>query len=97
METTKHTPGPWTFTAYGEGRPTPEFDVVYIESDGKPIAKIDTDFRRQSEARANAKLIAAAPDLFEALEKLAFVDPKDREASKAALKKAFEAIRKATE
>ena len=58
---TKHTPGPW----YHEGTPQP---VIASESDpkGRDIALVrlwDGD-----EAEANAHLIAAAPEMLEALE-----------------------------
>ena len=73
--TTQHTPGPWTFsqsTEYGDKR-------FYIaQADGAPytphysdvatlIAETVND-ERKSIQEANARLIAAAPDLLEALQ-----------------------------
>jgi hypothetical protein len=63
----KHTPGPWRInTAIRAG----EFDVKDANSSGghAPIAKVRGDKRRTAnQALANARLIAAAPDLLEAL------------------------------
>ena len=61
----KHTPGPW---AYG-GR---EFNDVR-EADGELVAvalhlRVKKPERSIAEAKANARLIAAAPDLLEALQ-----------------------------
>ena len=62
----KHTPGPWRInTAIRAG----EFDVKDANSSGghAPIAKVRGDKRRTAkQALANARLIAAAPDLLEA-------------------------------
>lgn len=60
----KHTPGPWTHT----GR---EFNDVY-DSDGQLIAvalhlRVGKPERSVAQTAANARLIAAAPDLLEAL------------------------------
>jgi hypothetical protein len=59
---TKHTPGEWIFNKY-----TPcDFGVHSIEGRGNDIALVrGTD----EEAEANAKLIAAAPVMLEALQK----------------------------
>jgi hypothetical protein len=63
----KHTPGPWTAAKDNNGRP-------YVLSDGSirvadcwylPIGK-----EHGGEAEANAKLIAAAPEMHKWLEKL---------------------------
>jgi hypothetical protein len=66
---TKHTPGPWTAEPYGDnGR-------WEVNSDGKLPWKAIADIRcdhmgadavNEAEAEANAKLIAAAPELLEA-------------------------------
>ena len=53
---TKHTPGPWTI------------DGLHISGNGYSIAHINS--HRTTEGRANADLIAAAPELLEALENL---------------------------
>ena len=57
--TTQHTPGPW-HTAGDQG--------VQIRSEKHQIAKVWT--MRGNEWKANARLIAAAPDLLEALREL---------------------------
>lgn len=62
-----HTPGPWT---YDGGR--------FVHSDDGTVSVICHDnghavpkFRRRMPADDNARLIAAAPDMLEALQKLA--------------------------
>lgn len=69
-----HTPGPWIadhFSEYGfPSRPTPNITinpVVLGQVVNLPIAKIQ---RNSEEHLANARLIAAAPDLLEALKVL---------------------------
>ena len=52
----KHTPGPWTATA------DPYSDVV-VDASGREIVVV-----MDPNGEANARLIAAAPDLLEALE-----------------------------
>jgi hypothetical protein len=56
---TKHTPGPWVAETY-DG-----FNDVRIESNNGPIAIVGT-----GKGEANAALIAAAPEMLEALEEL---------------------------
>ena len=65
MSKLKHTPGPW------------EADVtnVFEYSGGKDrlhfrVARCDFDGQRNNEAIANARLIAAAPEMLEALIKI---------------------------
>ena len=67
---TKHTPGPWWLQADGAGwyvECTPErgHSVAYIRSE---VAEDDPD-TPDAEKKANARLIAAAPELLEALQK----------------------------
>lgn len=70
----KHTPGPWL----AQDGDHFEADCVIItqarleESKG-PIAQLDTDFNEPvgEEQRANARLIAAAPELLGALQAVA--------------------------
>lgn len=58
---TKHTPEPWKQTE------NKELNCIFIQSPtGLIIAKI-MDFCMRGEAKANAKLIAAAPELLAAL------------------------------
>ena len=94
MSNTKHTPGPWKIGMSLSGKPT-----IYTEVDFKSVAWVDHD---RSESDANAKLIAAAPELLEALDELrtAIIDCVDSEwwgRHKEAVAKAYEAIKKATE
>ena len=58
MTTTKHTPGPWSAS------PSPTSDGLYhvYKADGNFLTLED------AEHEANARLIAAAPDLLAALE-----------------------------
>lgn len=66
---TKYTPGPWKFTQHEEGFP----NFGHIHHDWKnngrnwtrTIAVLPT-YAGKDECRANAQLIAAAPELFEA-------------------------------
>lgn len=56
----KHTPGPWHVVEEMDD----DGDVLYsIEADNVPVA----DIYRKAEHEANARLIAAAPELLEAL------------------------------
>jgi hypothetical protein len=64
--TTKHTPGPWIDKAFDKS----QWNVY--DSHGWPVAQalqikvLNADIK-QAERTANARLIAAAPDLIEAL------------------------------
>lgn len=62
---TKHTPGPWHIgvRTYHAGR-----DVYGPK--GEPVAVADDAITTTPEAEANARLIAAAPELLAALDKL---------------------------
>ena len=56
----KHTPGPWVVD--------PCWDILGNTDDGNGmVCQITTDAVPRAEAEANARLIAAAPDLLEAL------------------------------
>ena len=68
-QTTKHTPGPWKAGTLERGR----FVVSAPRSNGRAICVMrntqeqDPEHERNLEADANARLIAAAPDLLNAL------------------------------
>ena len=65
----KHTPGPWVFVAddYNVKDDSGEHIGSIKSMDGWYICAVD-GIGRQTEASANARLIAAAPDLLAALE-----------------------------
>ncbi len=62
---TKHTQGEWTAEQYDIGR-----KQILIESEGKIISEVETELRNIEEAEANAKLIAAAPEMLLMLNRL---------------------------
>jgi len=87
MSNTKHTPGPWMVGHFNDVR----------TGDGyRSLANVSSSFELPAEA--NARLIAAAPELLEALEAFKAIDafdgwhPKYRDA----IAKAEAAIAKAT-
>ncbi len=69
--TARHTPGPWK-THVGASWQV----VTVFGQDGKYIGKLDAyPVRDLGTNDANAKLIAAAPDMLEALRQIATYDP----------------------
>lgn len=58
----KHTPGPWQNIA---SMPSEGFDCWWLSANGMAIATI-SGYQGDPECAANARLIAAAPDLLEA-------------------------------
>lgn len=70
--TTQHTPGPWIihkskFTFAIQSSTEPHAGLIcHVYAKGDPSAD-EVGFSRPEEAQANAKLIAAAPDLLAAL------------------------------
>lgn len=89
MNDTKHTPGPWVVTGYDE-----EFqDQINIQNE-----RLDYFVAAALDCKAvvaNARLIAAAPDLLEALQAL-LADPGRDFIRSSAWDKARAAITKAT-
>jgi hypothetical protein len=67
MKTDNHTPGPWHLAE----SPTFVMDGIHCVCE---IAHPDDFSDPSPNAKANARLIAAAPDLLEALEKIASSD-----------------------
>ena len=57
----KHTPGPWTFRLNGG-----DF-VIETQPHGEDVAVIHSTFGGTNDDNANARLIAAAPDMLAAL------------------------------
>ena len=89
--TTNHTPGPWIAVGRWVGHPRDDIPDICTTA---PEA-MDQDGRSDAECRANARLIAAAPDLLRALRKcVRLVPPSDETA--AHLRAARIAIAKAT-
>lgn len=73
----EHTPGPWKTKKYlhctaVESSSGSRIMAIgdHLEVDGKPCGSIASYDKTQAEIRANAKLISAAPELFEVLERL---------------------------
>lgn len=66
MSETKHTPGPWQYCFEGETA------AFILEHDGSTVVKLSVTMNTTAHSAlvANARLIAAAPELLEALEKL---------------------------
>ena len=59
-----HTPGPWRIVRYGDHNPL-------IETDEITVAEVLDDCHPDTEQQeANARLIAASPDLYHALKQL---------------------------
>lgn len=61
---TQHTPGPWAFGTPGDGGRVNVYadDIMTLR-----ICRVDSGYDGGIDVRANAKLIAAAPDMAEAL------------------------------
>ena len=72
MTDTKHTPGPWEITHRVGECPYPhrKIEAVYIINEHSEAHYVEdmSDAKLHGTIRANAKLIAAAPDLLQALE-----------------------------
>lgn len=67
VEKQKYTAGPWRVDAiYGR-----EYQIIVRGADGYPAAIANGEFH--PEAKANAALIAAAPDLLRVLELLTYI------------------------
>ena len=64
-----HTPGPWLIQDNGWNEDNPPIQDVWIYSDATPAEKAVVE-SLQGTSRADARLIAAAPDLLEIVEML---------------------------
>jgi hypothetical protein len=70
MTKVTHTPGPWTYQ-YSPYTAQDEHEIPAFEVHGNDVKVCDTnEDRPAAEQEANACLIAAAPDLLEAAEKV---------------------------
>ena len=73
MIETKHTPGPWIF--YADLPSTdPDWHIVTTANRMRVLANVHIEPGNAMDI-ANARLIAAAPDLLEALRKMMALDP----------------------
>lgn len=66
MNATKHTPGPWRFTCHNGGQFLGDVEGSLCGGTIRTIACV-LPFAGPTESDANARLIAAAPDLLAAL------------------------------
>ena len=107
MTTTTHTAGPWNVEPHNLGKwiKSGESFIVaipdHIEHEGKPCGSIASQDKTQDELDANARLIAAAPELLAALEALTewgctHTSPRDANSPHDFLVAARAAIAKAT-
>ena len=62
----KHTPGPWELRGWSVKCPTNNFRVARIGEADKALRQFGDYEDMEAECRANARLIAAAPELLEA-------------------------------
>jgi hypothetical protein len=69
---TKWTPGPWQVTQCRDGMPFVNVFRVSGPSDGSAPCTVlfETEYTELRENEANARLVAAAPRMYEALERL---------------------------
>ena len=77
MSKQKHTPGPWTIDVWKYSTANPPYKQLVILSKKMRLASIDWDEGKdnpytikEKEARANAELICAAPDMATEIERL---------------------------
>ena len=85
MATTKHTPGPWTTGSDGERRGHVIANSEGIEV-GLFLASSPTQGGEAGTGYADAALIAAAPDMLEALQRLAVILKDYRKVSSQAMR-----------
>lgn len=97
MSENKHTPGPWIISNIPTGLgtfivETEKNQICRTINKGQPIISTDQE-------HANAKLIAAAPDLLEALQNIRGIEAhiSDSETKMFFQKTVYPAIKKATE
>ncbi len=91
----KHTDGEWNMI-YTDTIDQPKKSILSIHSRGKVIAKVYGDVE-ELEEEANARLIAAAPELLQAVIELIEDFEPTKEYQREIFKRAKLAIKKATE
>jgi hypothetical protein len=85
----KHTPGPWNYDRSGYS--------LYVNSGRELVTALSMDGKRLETSEANARLIAAAPDLLKALNTILNICLLDNgHWAKTIEREAHEAIAKAT-
>ena len=68
MNNLKHTPGPWMVIECDDDAEWLRLPYFYVQNENLDIAEIhDCDDMSLAEAEANARLIAAAPEMLESL------------------------------
>lgn len=99
----KHTPGPWTLAQYAKGFdlpiPVKEHKTIAVFSIGPnhgDIAYMQHGLWKDDQAIANARLIAAAPELLEALKMAVRQNEHEMLMTGEELREARSAIAKAT-
>lgn len=96
MSEAKHTPGPWAVTDCAIGGPSVTAGKSVI-ADIRTFGGVHVNGEQNTKTLANASLIAAAPDLLDALEALAdYVDERSGDNECRPLENARAAIAKAT-
>lgn len=98
MSKASHTPGPWRFDEeHNEIVGRPEWGCIRFRVKGEwSVASVETDCGSDAEVEANARLIAAAPELLDALRSaVGAMEVLDHPKGYGALLKAQNAIAKA--
>ncbi len=96
----KHTPGPWHREMRVYPRPEPvviPLKAIYCEQLGMQVAFVNGGVEREAQAKANARLIASAPDLLDALNEMLAVFAKPHNETLREVVDARAAIAKATD
>lgn len=70
----KHTAGPWELRVNGMGGLD---SLIYPQGEDHPVAAVTGYYTNAGQMLPNARLIAAAPELLEALQLIADTDPID--------------------
>ena len=74
---TKHTPGPWRYSDQGVGPRGKSLGIIVCTAKGLPMFFMP---RGKEELVANARLVAAAPELLEALKEVVAISDRKTDA-----------------